>query len=309
MNFVRNKFLRSGCTSARTFFVSLPPRFSVPESGKDARHESKREDETPNVSQPCTRLSGTLHLTSTIVKEAIKCGDRLPLKETLRETIQAVDKTLGEKIQKTAENLEVCSQTATHLIDKSATFTTQILEHSGSTLRQTVPTINDVKIPEPLKKGLQVGTRVTSQGVDLVNNEQQALASFVAKVSTKIVFPDEGENKTEGEQKDSSTWLATKNLVSTSGRAVDKILDVLESSVGSVKGKAEEELVELVKEKLGGDAGELVKDGLAIGSNILSLKDTFLNPKGVGKSFSKEVSKQVLKEFQQSTPPTSPFKE
>lgn len=292
-----------------------------------------------------------------------------PTLEKIQEMIHTVDETLGQEIEKTAEKVEVYSRTAALLVDTGANLTTDLIGYSSSTIKNTVPTIHHVKVPEPVKTSIKYTAGVTNQGVTKINQEKEFLADTLAKTVSSTVTETtkvslfspfvhvyeviqekkketelryrglEKEDKDEeewrevqekGEEeeevsdderydeghaiwrsekhrshvesekperpKHTATWTATKKLVLTGTKAFDDILSSIEGGIGNIKGKAEEEVIDIVKEKLGEDASEVLKDTLSLGHDILSLKGN-LSPRGVSKGFAKQISKQIVREI------------
>lgn len=255
-----------------------------------------------------------------LVRMDSKVGNTSPA-EKWHHLLSVVDERLGEKIEHTAETVEVYSRTAASLLDQGTDITTEFISHSGTTIKNTVPVIHHVKLPEPMVTGIKYTAGVTNQGVELINKEKLALAgSFAKTVSSTMIettklpqdnqeevpLPDEvveiaeelAKDCAEEEKHQLRTLIATKKLVRSGSKAIDEVLASIEEGIGSVKGKAEEEVLEIVKEKLGEDVSEVLKNTFKLGSSILALKGN-LSPRGVSKALMKQIAKQAIKELHQ----------
>jgi hypothetical protein len=275
--------------------------------------------ELPSIELPSidTTISDRVQATTARVKQIMEVEKQtitVPT-EALKHLVEEVDMTLGEKIDKTADVVEVYSKTVSSFVEQGAHLTSALIGQSSSTLKSAVPTFQPVKVPEPVKTGIKFSANVTNQGVEMINHEKRALSDLVAKTVTSSVTVDFEEEEISDDELEESTerrsaWKATKKLVKTGGRAAHEVLGSIEGGIGVVKVKAEEEVLDIIKDSLGEEASEIAKETFALGSNILSLKGS-LSPKAVGKSFAKEVSRGVVRGLHEENQPrlTEPNKE
>lgn len=204
------------------------------------------------------------------------------------------------------------SQTAASLLVQGADITQTLIGYSGAAIKETIPIKHDVKFPKPVLTGIRLTADVTNQGITRLTKKKENLVGTVATtVSSKVPLnPEELEDPAGGEEfffdaytsddgrEGSATWKATKKLVVKGSKAFDEILGSIEGSLNLIKGKAEEEVLDVVTDKLGEDIGEILKETISLGSDILALKG-HLSPRGVGKGLAKQVSQQIVRKLHQ----------
>eukprot|EP01127_Copromyxa_protea_P009989 TRINITY_DN2401_c0_g2_i1.p1 TRINITY_DN2401_c0_g2~~TRINITY_DN2401_c0_g2_i1.p1 ORF type:complete len:616 (+),score=113.26 TRINITY_DN2401_c0_g2_i1:82-1929(+) len=215
----------------------------------------------------------------------------------IQDFIRSVDTSIGEKLESTANNVELYSIAAVSLVDQGMNLATSLIGQSGSTLKNHVPVIHQLRVPDTVKSGLRKTSTVTSQGAQFISNEKQALSNLVARTVSSKASEEIGEIVADKpEVSETPIWKATKRLVRSGSKAVDDIWGSIEDGLEAVKDKVEEEVLDIVKDKLGEDAKEVLEDSIHLGSDILAIKG-LLNPRAIGKAFAKDVSKEIARDI------------